>query len=472
MKFLKQDLLTLLIGLFLFASCNDPSGIGLDVDANNAVKGELVVSNVSTQLVAEAPANTFGQVRYPLGFMTDPVFGTTEAGLAMTVNPPSVTQDFGTSPILDSAVLVLKIDTTALQTKFYGDTVNSTYSFNIYQLTNKINDYKSTTVQARNNTLLGNFTGKIFPNTKKKVTSVVVGKADTMVTVPASIRIKLDKTFFQENVVNLASATFNPSYTTFVDFFKGLYAEVNKNNISGPGGIAFFNFSGLDSYVQLVYRKTNTSNGTDTVSVNFPIGSAVSNGNQLVTSGVAANLKHDYTNTPIAAQLANPTDSTKQLTYIQGLAGVKTKVSFPQLDNFTATYGKSIINRAELVVELGANTSSYPFLAAQRLALYHLDLASQPTTLSDYTSFAGSNIEATFGGYFDAVNNRYIFLVTNYIQSLIDKKTIDYGTFIAATPFNQFQINSTGATAERAVIGAGTNTTNKIKLNIFYTKIK
>ncbi|QPH37755.1 DUF4270 domain-containing protein [Pedobacter endophyticus] len=470
MKFTKQDLLTLLIGLFLFASCKNPDGVGLDVDPGTAIQGTLVTSDVKTQIVEEPAVSTLGLVRYPLGYMKDPIFGETEAGLAMTLYPPqTLTHDFGTSPVLDSAILVLKIDTTSTLTKFYGDTINSKYSIDVYQLTNTVTDYKSSTVQAHNSTLLGNYNGKIFPNTKGKVYNIIAGKPDTLITAPAQIRVPLNRTFIQDNIVSLAASSLT-SNAKFADYFKGLYAQVNKTSSTGPGGIAFLKFSGTDSYVQLVYRKTNTTSGIDTVSVNFPLGALASVNSTSVISGIAANIKHNRTGTPVQAQIDAPTASY-QVTYLQGLVGLKTKISFPDLVNFTNTYGKAIVNKAELVVELGAGTSSYPFLASQRLSLYRWDIAEQPINISDYTSYANSSTPALFGGYFDSIKNRYIFNVTNYVQTLINKRETDYGTFLAPTSLTEFQVAPTATSAERAIIGAGTSTTNKIKLNIYYTKI-
>jgi hypothetical protein len=470
MKFTKQDLLTLLIGLFLFASCKNPDGVGLDVDPGTAITGTLVVSDVTSQLVKEPAANTFGLNRYPLGYMVDPVFGKTEASLAMTVYPVGTSYDFGTSPTLDSAVLVLKIDESSTVTKFYGDTTNSKYSIDVYQLANKVTNYKSSDEQAFNNTLLlGNFTGKIAPNTKRKIFDIVPGKADTLKTVPAQIRIPLNKAFIQNNILNLGTAG-TATNAKFVDAFKGLYAQVNKASSTGVGGIAFFNFTGTDSYVQLVWKKTNSSSGIDTTSVNFPIGTLASTS---TVSGVAANIKHDYTGTPVQTQIdvPNPT-APYSVTYLQGLAGVKTKLTFPQLANFTSTYGKAIVNKAELVVELGGGAPAYPFNAAQRLSLYRWDIAQQPSSIPDYTTFTGSTGgDALFGGYFDALKNRYIFIVTNYVQSLIDKNIEDYGTFLAPTSYNNFQIIPTATSAERSIIGGTSSTTNKLKLNIYYTKI-
>ncbi|MDQ0968526.1 hypothetical protein QFZ20_003929 [Flavobacterium sp. W4I14] len=477
MKFTKQDLLTLLIGLFLFASCKNPDGVGLDVDPNAAITGTLVVSPVKSQLVREDAANTAGLIRYPLGYMIDPDFGKTEAALALTVYPVSTSYDFGTAPVLDSAVLVLKLDTTSTLTKFYGDTITSKYSIDVYQLANKVTTYKSSDVQAINNTLLGNFTGKIAPNTKRKIFDIVTGKADTLKTVPAQIRIPLNRAFIQNAILNLGTAGTSTN-AKFIDAFKGLYAQVNKTSSTGAGGIAFFNFTGTDSYLQLVWKKTNSSSGIDTTSVNFPIGALVQNssGGSSI-SGIAANIKHDYTGTEVQKQIdvAVPTDPAQQyrVTYLQGLAGVKTKLTFPELTGFTGKYGKAIINKAELVVELGGAAPAYPFNAAQRLSLYRWDIAQQPADIPDYTTFSGSASggAALFGGYFDSLKKRYIFIVTNYVQSLIDKNVEDYGTFLAPTSYTDFQRASTATSAERSIIGASSSTANKIKLNIYYTKI-
>lgn len=475
MKFTKQDLLTLLIGLFLFASCKNPDGVGLDVDPNAAITGTLVVSPVTTQLVEETAANTLGLNRYPLGYMTDPVFGKTEAGIAMTVYPV-VNTDFGTAPQLDSAVLVLKFDESSTLTKFYGDTTNSKYSIDVFQLANKVTTYKSSDVQSINNTLLGNFTGKLAPNTKTKVFDVIAGK-DTLKTVPAQIRIPLNKAFIQNAILNQGTAG-TATDTKFIESFKGLYAQINKTSSTGVGGIAFFNFSGTDSYLQLVWKKTNSSNGVDTTSVNFPIGKLVQNssGGSSI-SGVAANIKHDYTGTPVQTQIDVPVlpDSTQSynITYLQGLAGVKTKLKFPELTSFTSKYGKAIINKAELVVEIGENAPAYPFNAAQRLSLYRWDIAHQPANIPDFTTFSGSASggAALFGGYFDSLKKRYIFVVTSYVQSLIDKNMEDYGTFLAPTSYTDFQNVPSATSAERSIIGASNTTANKIKLNIYYTKI-
>ena len=464
MKFIKQDLLTLLIGLFLFASCKNSSSVGLDVDPNSAIQGTLVSDRlVSSQTVKEPDVITSNLTLYPLGYINDPVFGKTESSLAMTVVPSENSLDF-TAANLDSAVLVLN-----LNNQFYGDTTSSKYSIDVYQLTNTITKFKSSDVQAHNSTLLGNFNSKIYPNTPIKITNIVTGGKDTLQTVKAQIRIPLNKAFIQSTILSLP-ATGTATNIKFSDYFKGLYAEINKTSSTGTGGIAFLDFASVNSYLQLVYKKTNSSNGIDTLSKKFPI--ATANG-QVIT----ANIKHDYTGTVVQTQLDNPT-LQYNVTYLQGMAGVKTKISFPDLKNFTTVYGKAIINKAELIVDLSSGTYAYPFNAPQRLSLYRWDIAGLPVNVPDRDqstqSYAGDPRaleDPIFGGYYDAINNRYVFNVKAYVQDLIDNKKVDYGTFIAPASLTDFQVLPSASSAARAVIGSFGNATNRLKLNIYYTKI-
>jgi hypothetical protein len=467
MKFTKQDLLTLLISLFLFASCKNSDIVGLDIDPSKQIVGTLVNNEpILSQTVKEADVSTVGLTRHPLGYMVDPIFGKTESSIAMTVTVPSLSYDFGTNPQLDSAVLVL-----SLSPEFYGDTTASKYSIDVFQLSNTITKYKSNDVQAHNSQLLGNYSNHIYPKTPIKIYDIIPGKADTLKSVPAQIRIPLNKAFFQNNVLNLATTDFTTN-EKFVNYFKGLYAEINKTTSTGTGGVAFIDFSS-NSHLQLVYKKTNTAGtGVDTISTTFPIATSA--------GAITANIKHDYTGTPIATQLATSNPSTPyNVTYVQGLVGVKTKISFPNLANFTTTYGKSVINKAELVVDLSDNTYAYPYLPNKRLSLYRWDIAEQPKNVPDHDQPISSAqpgdsravSDPIFGGYYDSLKNRYVFIVTSYVQDLIDKKTVDYGTFIAATANDVFSITPSTTSAERSVIGTFGSNTNRLKLNIYYTKI-
>lgn len=468
MKFIKLDLLTLLISLFLFSSCENPSTIGLEIDPSSALEGALVDTvTISSRTVLDDNTITYGLTRHPLGYLKDPIFGTTESSLAMSVNIPSEAYDFGTSPVLDSAVLVLSYGG-----EFYGDST-SNYSIDVRQLNSNLNDelsYLSNRDYAYNSSVIGNRTGKLFPTTPFKVLDIVEAKPDTLKIVAPQVRIKLNTAFIQNNIINLTAANLKTN-NAFANAFKGLYVQINKSGFTGNGGIMFFDFESTNSNLTLYYKKKNATTVTaiDTVAVDFPIANS--------TGAIAASIKHDYTGTAIATQLSTP-NQQYGVTYLQPLAGLKNKISFPYLTKFASEVGKIVINKAELVIDLSSGTDVKPFAASPRLALYKYDIAEQRKNLADNSPETGNRAldPIVFGGYYNAVKKQYVFVITSHIQDLLTGKTKDYGTFLAPTPLSEFQYQSPSlTTGARAVIGSFKKNAavgdNKMKLNIYYTKI-
>lgn len=228
------------------------------------------------------------------------------------------------------------------------------------------------------------------------------------------------------------------------------------------------------SGLMLYYRKQNatTATATDTVSVNFPINAS--------SGPVAASVKHTYLSN-VQVQLDNP-DTQYPVTYLNSLAGLRNKLSFPYLGNLKTAIGKIVVNKAELVIDLSSGTDVAPFRAASRLALYRYDIAGQRKNLPDndvgdgyYTAGDARASATVFGGYFDSVNKRYVFGITAYIQDLLSGKTEDYGTFLAVSPYSTFTYLNTFNVGSRAVIGSYKKNPSAgdklIKLNVYYTKI-
>jgi hypothetical protein len=484
MKFTKQDLLTLLIGLFLFASCKDSNTIGLDLEDGQAITGTLMDSaTVTSQTLKDDVTSGVGLVRHPLGAMVDPDFGKTEASVAMAVGLPSLDYKFGTNALIDSAVLVLPYST-----QLYGDTATATYTVKVNQLTNDISKETSYPIDKTwpaETTVLGTFSGKIKPNTKFQISDIVAGSADTLKTVVPQMRIKLTNSFIQTNIMNLDSVTLSKA-ANFFKSFKGLHLTATATD---KGGVMFLNLSGTDGKIELYYKRQNatTTTAIDTVAVSFPIGTT--------TGPVTATIKHDYTGTLVKTQLDVPNPATPYtVTYLQALAGLKNKISFPYLKKFLAELrakaGNSgatrvIINKAELVIDLSAGTDVLPFSAAQRLSLYRFDIAGQRANVPDNDNMNQAQqypgdpralgSELLFGGYFDSVRKRYIFTITAYVQDLIDGKTEDYGTFLAPSSLTEFNISPPVTSAARSVISKFKKSPvagdKQLKLNIYYTQI-
>ena len=478
MKFSKLDLLTLLISLFIFASCENTSTIGLEVDPTNAVQGNLIDSvTINSRTVAEEDEVTYasgnGLARYPLGYLNDPLLGQTESSVAMVVNLPFESFDFGKTPVLDSAVLVMNYSS-----EFYGDST-SKYSIDVHQLTNNLNketSYLSSKNYPFENTLLANYTGKVFPTKPFKVIDVLQAAPDTLKTVKPQLRLKIDPTFITDNIVSLSALNLKRNID-FQEAFKGLHVSIKQSSKAamGIGGIMFFDFgNSANSALTLYYRRQNANNATlkDTLSVAFPISTNL--------GAVASSVKHTYS-AAVQAQLSAP-NVQQSVTYLKPLGGLRNKLTFPYLGKLKTSVGNLVVNKAELVIDIGAGTDVGPFKAAPRLVLYRNDIAGQRKNIPDNDRVDGVNSggdrranPAAFGGYFDSVKKRYVFSVTAYVQDLIDHKTEDYGTYLAVTPSSSFQFTPSFNVAARAVLSSFKKNSvaadQTMKLNIYYTKI-
>jgi hypothetical protein len=115
--------------------------------------------------------------------------------------------------------------------------------------------------------------------------------------------------------------------------------------------------------------------------------------------------------------------------------------------------------------------------------MYQLDIAKQRILIQDASASSPLYQSGTFGGFYTRTTKEpvkaYRFVITNYVQDLIRKKTVDYGTYIA--PIDTTEVNSsTGAAnvnpsaqiaARTILIGSDKTSPYRVKLNIIYTKI-
>jgi len=459
MKLYKLDLLTLLISLFILSGCQETESIGLDVDAATEIKGSLIDTiTVNASTVAEDTIITNTLEQYPLGYLNDPITGKTTANIALslTLDPPGLT--FGTSPVLDSAVLVLYYGK-----EFHGDST-SKFQVEVHQLSDALSEatpYYNTKPVGYNSSILGSKFLRFNSKDSVRVTELVTGKADVQKSKAPHIRIPIDPNFVTTNFLN-ATSTVLSSDKELNKSIKGLYLTVNKAQTTGQGGITFLNLT--DSSRLEVYYKSQNGALIDTTLHKFPIKNN--------TSPVVADFKHDYTGTNIQTQLSNP--NTKfDFTYVQGLGGLRTKIRFPYLDKLKSL-GNITINKAELIVSVVGGTDK--FQPSKRLLLYQTDIASQRQFVPDFsTNPVLSMTDFDFGGYYDTTNKRYKFVITTYIQDILKGKSKQYDTFLAPISLNynrQLGPVSSGTTATSAVIGSGkAGVSYKMKLNIIYSKI-
>lgn len=488
MKFFRLDLLTLLISLFILNSCKNENTLGLAVDPSKQLSGTIIdTATVITTTTAIDSVLTTGIDKTPLAYFQDPVFGTTQANIATVLNlPGNAAYSLPTGTVtIDSALLVMRY-----QSSFYGDSLTSTYTANVYQLDAKpasstayyyINPYGTGNPAASTNAnlfnhgpdVIGSKTFNCRPNSSLKIYDLVKGAKDTLKKVPAQLRIPISKNFITSNLFGASTTTLS-SNTIFANQVRGLYVELDKNKTTGVGGNMYFN---IDSSHVDVYIRTNNAGTIDTSIVSLPL------------SNHSAQILHSFS-TDITNALANSKsqpNTTQEMVYLQGLGGLRVKVSFPYLKNIIKSLGSDVVlNRAELVVTAAPGTT-IPFAPQPKLSLYRYDIAHVRTEVPD--ALGGSGVSyvdprfvsvAAFGGFYNNTQQAYHFLVTGYIEDLLRGKTVDYGTYIEPvdiTNISTVDYNATAQTAARTVaIGGVTNKNSpnyqyRMRLNIIYTKI-
>lgn len=457
MKFIRLDLLTLLISLFILNGCKNQDTIGLGVISSNQIQGNLIdTSTIVVNTIREDSIVTNGLSQTPLGYFKDPVFGTTESNVVMDLNLPgkgAFTLPYGTVD-LDSAVLVMRYSPNA----FFGDSIASRYKANVYQLNERMYSgqsyYSGKTWAVNKSTLLG--TKTFFSRTADSIEIVnpVAGGPDTAVKAPPQLRIPVSTAFINQILFN-APAVQLGSNLVFKNNVKGLYVTLAQDQ-SGPGGTFML---ALDSAaIQVYYRNTN--------------GTVIDTGVLTLPSSLhAAEIRHVHSAT-INAALAN--NGNSKTFYLQGLGGLKSRITFPYLKSILKSVGSDVvINRAELVVT-AAPGSTIPFAPLPKLGIYRWDIAHTPILIQDQAQGDPRYFDsATTAGFYIKQEQNYHFLITGYIQDLIRGVTKDFGTFIAPiVPTNAVSVLPTAQVDGRTIaVGYDTSSPYRIKLNLFYTKV-
>jgi hypothetical protein len=466
MKFFRLDLLTLLISLFILNGCKNQDTVALGINSagqlnSNFTDTSTIVINTDTI----GPLVTAALAKNPLAYFKDPVFGTTVSNLATDLNLPgqgAYTPPTGTVTI-DSARLVL-----SYADGFYGDSITSNYTVNVYQLGEKFYTdsayYNTKTWKVNSNNLLGTLTFNARPHDSLKVFHIINGAPDTLVKVPPQIRIPISKDFINANLFTLSSTTLG-SNSVFQNIINGLYITIDRTKSTGAGGVLMF--SGADTLA--VYYHSVSGTTVDTAEVDMPI------------AHIAANITHTFTQTiQNELQATNNNTGSRNTFYLQGLAGLRAKISFP---NFLANLRSGLlkkdsdilINRAELVITPQPGTY-IPYQPLPKITMYQLDLANQPSLIQDaLSSDPRSGGVTTFGGFYNPTVNEYHFILTAYFQDKLYGRVYGYTTYIAPVD----NTNTTGVdylptpqvAARLVAVGTNASSQYRIKLNVIYTKI-
>jgi hypothetical protein len=442
-KYIRYFLFLALITLVVSCKKKTPENIGLPIlpggDVLNAQFSDT--ATLITHTVRDDSLYTTAVAPLLLGYSNDPVFGITTSSFFTQIAIPSGKSNpsFGTNPVLDSVVLSLIYSSG----RKYGPL--SAEKFKVYEVT----DQMSTSVKYYSNTSLvyGTEIGSAYLLPKVELKDSVT--LANHVTLPAHLRITLDKNFFKDFIDTSSNVPYN-SNLSFQSFFKGIYVTTASGTPVGSGAILYIDAINKNSGVTLFYH-----NSTDTTSYYFGI----------TSSGCArfSHFEHNYTSaTEITSQLNSAATIQKDKVFIQPMAGLRTKVTMPYIKDYFKN-GKISINKAELIIPvdpsslLGADTVYTPH---PRLVATIADSILGPVILPDY--FEGGTY---FGGEYDAVNKVYKFNIARYIQQVLTGKKVNEGLYLIP--------NGRPTTANRVqLLGGSKALPTHMSLQITYTRLE
>ena len=381
-----------LLTCIVFSSCKDEhTNIGEDLLGN--LENTVFTDTITLQAysVLEDTINTTNTSANILGHVFDPVFGKSNAGIFTQLSLSGAAVNFGNHPVIDSLILTIQLS------GYYGDT-NSCVGIRVHQLNEALNSetkyYQNSTVSYDPTPLNYSLTGyTIRPNS-----SII---ADTSVLSP-HLRIRLSQQFGQY-LLNHQEDLNN----RFQDFLKGLF--INAISHSGNDGYMLTtNMTSALSGMTLYYHNDNENGQRYTFScsencVRF------------------TKFEHEYstsTNTDFIQEVLQGQSSLgENVLFVQGGGGVKTRITFPYLENAFAELGnRVIIHRAELII-----TNAHPdenfFIQPNALTIQGIGKSDNSIRfLPDDDYYTSSNY---FGGSYDASKSEYRFRITNYVQQLI-----------------------------------------------------
>lgn len=435
--------LILSAALNCFTSCKKDSGVGSDVlpqgDLLNAFVTDTTTVLSSIKLRDSVLSNSVAY--YTLGSYNDPVFGMTKASFYTQVVLPGngANYSFGSGFALDSVVLVLPFNTaTSPLYPLYGSYSPQTFvvdTLDSAMVTSK--SYYSDTTIAHGSKHVGMET--ITP-ALYTIDSINYGPYPGLEPSP-ELRIKLDSNF-GAYIMNASSSYFQ-SAATFTTLLKGLYVSVyNPVQLPGQGQILYLNpyqpgVAGLVFYYKIA--------GVEQEPQVFQIGGGCAYFNHF---------DHDYSTTAFYEKGQDSVFSPN-VAYLSALGGVKTKLTFPFLANWKKM-GRIVINEAEVQIPVNVKATGMDEPPAN--AYLVRDSAGYSFSIKDESL-------GTYGGTYDATNQRYDFDIARYVQAVVDGKMTDRGLFLVA--------GSSAITANGAVLYGSAKNANspRIRLKIYYTPI-
>lgn len=440
---------------------------------------------VETTSFIETDTSSIGKGdQHILGYINDPMFGTTTAAIYFQMLPLSYPFSYPVakdSLFLDSCVLSLAFAGN------YGDT-NAISRVNVYKITDPTFKagklYRFTEAPAF---LTSDFLGtEQYTAIKLRDGYKAAYKTDTIYN---QLRIKLDNAFGRLllDQDNVSSAFRNDSI--FKAFLNG-FALIPDSTTSG-NSIKYFSMTGAETRLNLYYRyKKRDGTGNDTTVTRFNFVA------DTVRSANANKIYRNYTGSTAEPTITSGLPSS--LAYIQAGPGTAVKIKVPTLD--TIRNKPYLIHRAEIVARqiyqgplaienilLQPALHLFTYTADGKIASIPYDSANYYANsltfdpLKNVTLYTiSNNYTGGIPSYFsDASNNlvaEYRMNITSYVQNLVNGKASLRDFKLSAPYFAEFSNAISSSTTinplafGRVKLGGGSHPQYKMFVRIYYSK--
>ncbi|MGN0033528.1 MAG: DUF4270 domain-containing protein [Candidatus Limimorpha sp.] len=427
--------------LALVSSCKrNPERVGDNMQPDGSViyasfdgnyNDIIAATNKVDKITASSPASVM------LGNMSDPFFGITNVGFYTQVSLSTNSHSWGNGAVADSVVLQLCYN------GYYGDTTQA-MTLRVYELKEKLSTdsvYYSNQEFECGVEELGNLTFIPRPLTSSDSSRSV-------------LRIPLNTTFGNYLI---DSASNFVSQSAFKDFFRGVHVVCDKQ----PSAGSILNFDLKNTYTFLRVYYHNDDN--DDLYYNFGMTSSDASVNHF---------SHDY---EAAAHPIVFNDTTQQYLYLQGAAGPRVWIKFPNIaqwaDNIASEEGaRIIINEAKLVMRGapvmidGQQNDTATYTPPVKL----IAVGAKFDTDTTYVMLSDQLVSAEYyGGNYDKENDEVWFRLSEYVQQLINDG-------VGADNDGIFVYVNAGTTIPRRWIFnriANDSLNNNLRLEIIYSKV-
>lgn len=441
---IKQYINSCILLILLYACQEDPSKLGLEFLQDSDMLDVALTDTVTVEAFTVEPKHliTTSQLNVPLGSYADPVFGHVKAEfLAQYAFSDYV--DFGMSPICDSLIIEL------FCLGKYGNG----------EFTSEIDVYELTSDLADSIDYYSDFdpTG-LYTINKINISEAIISNLNTNDNNIDSTLIQIHLSNFYGNKLLYPQveddSLFYTNDSVFKANIKGLYFSVDQVD---EGGLILYALpSNVSSRIVMYYH-----NMEDTLEYSYYFYGSY------VRVGIFDFNGHNEAHIPYL----NNTAFQDTAIYLQSLGGTVADIKFPYIGNLLEDLGRVSVNKAELIIPvLTDSLEQIEFEIPAQLGLRSVNAEGEEAIIPDDPSVLG--LVGYFGGKYEDEIKAYKFNIGSYIQSLVNGSEYNdlrlfVGTYSETNGLLTYNITK----ADRVILASGNNSNNKIRLNIFYTKI-